>query len=50
VAILASLSGNPHFGKSYAANLDHAHEELHGLIEHVTIELELMNVAKESER
>ena len=45
--ILASLIGNPHFGKSYAVNLNHAHEELQDLVERVTIELELINVAKE---
>jgi hypothetical protein len=45
--ILASFIGNPHFGKSYAVNLNHAHEELQDLIERVTIELELMNVPKE---
>jgi len=37
-------------GKSYAVNLNHAHEELRDLVERVTIELELMNVAKELER
>ena len=47
---LASFIGNPHFGKSYAVNLNHAHEELQNLVERVTIELELMNVAKELER
>ena len=48
--ILASFIGNPHFGKSYAVNLNHAHEELQDLVERITIELELMNVAKELER
>ena len=43
--ILASFIGNPHFGKSYAANLNHAHEELQDLVERVTIELELMSAA-----
>ena len=40
---------NPHFGKSYAVNLNHAHEELQDLIERVTIELELQNVVQERE-
>jgi len=44
------LIGNPYLGKSYAVNLHHAHEELQDLVERVTIELELMNVAKELER
>ena len=48
--ILATFIGNPHYGKSFAVNLNHAHEELQGLVERVTIELELMNVAKELER
>ncbi|WP_424942033.1 hypothetical protein [Aliiroseovarius crassostreae] len=41
---------NPHFGKSYAVNLNHVHEELQDLVERVTIELELINVARELER
>ncbi|WP_193743565.1 hypothetical protein [Tateyamaria sp. ANG-S1] len=45
--ILASFIGNPHFGKSYAANLNHAHEELQDLVERVTIELELLNVVQD---
>ena len=48
--ILATFLGNPHFGKSYAVNLNHVHEELQDLVERVTIELELMNVANELER
>ncbi|EEE35083.1 hypothetical protein RKLH11_4255 [Rhodobacteraceae bacterium KLH11] len=43
--IIATFICNPHFGKSYAINLNHAHEELQDLIERVTIELELLNVA-----
>jgi hypothetical protein len=43
--ILASFIGNPHFGKSYAVNLNHAHEELQDLDQHAMIELELMKVA-----
>ena len=42
-----SLIGNPHLDKSYAVNLNDAHEELQDLVERVAIELELMNVAKE---
>jgi len=34
-------------GKSYAVNLNHAHEELQDLVERAAIELELMNVVKE---
>jgi len=44
--ILASFIGNPHYGKSYAVNLNHAHEELQDLVERVTIELELMNAVQ----
>ncbi len=44
-----ALIGNPHFGKSYAVNLNQAHDQLQELIERVTMELELMNVAKELE-
>lgn len=46
----ARIIGNPNFCKSYAVNLNHAHEELQDLVERVTVELELMNVAKELER
>ncbi len=49
-AILASFSGHPHFGKSYAVNLNNAHEDLQDLVERVTIELELISVAKELDR
>jgi hypothetical protein len=45
--IVASFISNPHFGKSYAVNLNHAYEELQDLVERVTIQLELINVAKE---
>jgi hypothetical protein len=48
--ILASFIGNPHYGKSYAVNLNHAYEELQDLVERITIELELINVAKELQR
>ncbi len=44
--ILASFIGNPHFGKSYAVNLNHAHEELQDLVERITIELELRDVVE----
>jgi len=37
-------------GKSYAVNLNDAHDQLQELVERITIELELMNVAKELER
>jgi hypothetical protein len=52
MAILAGFRGNPHFDKTYAVNINHAHEELQDLVERVTIELklELTNVARESER
>jgi len=42
-----SLTGNPYLGKSCAVNLNDAHDKLKDLVERVTIELELMNVAKE---
>lgn len=48
--ILASFICNPHFGKSYAVNLNNAHEDLQDLVERVTIELELISVAKELDR
>lgn len=44
---ISSFISNPHYGKSYFVNLNYAHEELQDLIERVTIELELMNVARE---
>ena len=45
--ILATFIGNPHFGKSYAVNLNHAHEELQDLVERITIELELINAVQD---
>jgi hypothetical protein len=49
-SLLASFIGNPHLGKSYAVNLNHAHAELQDLVQRVTIELEPINVAKELDR
>ena len=37
-------------GKSCAVNLNHPHDKLQDLVERVTIELELTNVAQELER
>lgn len=48
--IPANFIGNPLLGKSYAVNLNHAYKELRDLVERITIELELMNMAKELER
>ena len=45
-----SFIGNQHCGKPYAVKVNHTHEELQDLVERVTIELELMNFAKELER
>lgn len=44
-AILATF-----IGKSYAVNINHAHQEIQDLVECITIELKLMNVAQELER
>ena len=49
-ALLTDTIGNPCFGKSYAVNLNDAHDQLQDLVERITIELELINVAKELER
>ncbi|MEO9515429.1 MAG: hypothetical protein ABJH45_02640 [Paracoccaceae bacterium] len=48
--ILATFLGKPHLHKPYANNLNQAHDQLQELIERVTIELELMNVAQELDR
>lgn len=48
--ILATFIGNPHLEKPYAVNLNHAYEELEAIVEQVSVQLELMNVAKELER
>ena len=44
--ILASFIGNPHLHKSYAENLNQAHDQLQELVERITIELELMNAVQ----
>jgi len=44
------LTGISYLGKSYTVNLNAAHDELQDLVERVTIELELMNVARKLER
>ena len=36
--------------KSYAFNLNHVHEELHGLVGRMTIRLELINISNELDR
>ena len=44
--ILATFLGNPHFGKSYAVNLNQAHEQLEALVHRLSIELELGTVVE----
>lgn len=39
--IMASFIGNPHFGKSYAVNLNHAYEELEDLAQRIAVQLEI---------
>ncbi len=39
--ILATFIGNPHFGKSYAVNLNHAYEELEDLAQRIAVQLEM---------
>ena len=45
--LLASFIGNPHFGKSYAKNLNQAHAELEVLAETISAELELKQLMDE---
>ena len=47
--IAATFLGNPHFGKTYAVNLNQAHEQLEALVQRVSIELELDTVVESLE-
>jgi len=40
--IMATFLGNPHFGKSYAENLNQAYEELQQLVERIGVELSFL--------
>ncbi|MGB0853066.1 MAG: hypothetical protein ACPGSI_07215 [Pikeienuella sp.] len=48
--ILATFLGNPHFGKPYAVNLNHAYEELEGIVEQVSVQLDIGCVVENLER
>mgnify|MGYP007079440498 CR=1 FL=1 len=39
--ILATFLGNPHFGKPYAVNLNQAYEDLEGIIEVVSVQIDI---------
>jgi len=39
--ILATFLGNPHFGKPYAVNLNHAYEELESIVEQASVQLDI---------
>ena len=45
--ILTSFISSQHLGKSYAVDLNDAHEKIQDLALRIKIELELMNVARE---
>tara|TARA_B110000977_G_scaffold134286_1_gene170910 strand:- start:1442 stop:1612 length:171 start_codon:yes stop_codon:yes gene_type:complete len=49
-AILATFLGNPHFGKPYAVNLNHAYEELEGIIEQISVQIDIGCVVEQLER
>ena len=44
--ILATFIGNPHFGKSYAVNLNRAYDELEELAHRVAVQLEMPMIAE----
>ena len=48
--ILATFIGNPHFGKPYAVNLNHAYEELERIVEQVSVQLDIGCVVENLER
>uniref|UniRef100_UPI00261E3D9C hypothetical protein n=1 Tax=uncultured Tateyamaria sp. TaxID=455651 RepID=UPI00261E3D9C len=48
--ILATFIGNPHFGKPYAVNLNHAYEELEGIVEQISVQLDIGCVVENLER
>ncbi|WP_299153690.1 hypothetical protein [uncultured Tateyamaria sp.] len=48
--ILATFIGNPHFGKPYAVNLNHAYEELEAIVEQVSVQLDIGCVVENLER
>ncbi|WP_299289096.1 hypothetical protein [uncultured Tateyamaria sp.] len=45
-----TVIGNPHFGKPYAVNLNHAYEELEGIVEQVSVQLDIGCVVENLER
>jgi len=48
--ILATFLGNPHFGKPYAVNLNHAYEELEAIVEQISVQLDIGCVVENLER
>jgi hypothetical protein len=48
--ILATFLGNPHFGKPYAVNLNHAYEELEGIVEQISVQMDIGCVVEQLER
>jgi hypothetical protein len=48
--IWATFLGNPHFGKPYAVNLNHVYEELEGISEQISVQLDIGCVVEHLER
>jgi hypothetical protein len=48
--ILATFLGNLHLGRPYAANLNHAYEELKSIVEQVSVQLDIGCVVEDLER
>jgi hypothetical protein len=44
--ILATFIGNPHYGKPYAVNLNHAYEELEDLAQRIAVHLEMPQIVE----
>ncbi|MCF2872995.1 hypothetical protein L0664_18170 [Octadecabacter sp. G9-8] len=50
MTILTTFIGNSHFGRSYAVNLNHAHEELEGIIEQISVRMDIGRVVENVKR
>lgn len=48
--ILATFIGNPHLGKPYAVNLNHAHKELELIVKQDCVQTDIGCVFKQLER
>ncbi|MDG1448356.1 MAG: hypothetical protein P8Q93_00380 [Ascidiaceihabitans sp.] len=47
---MATSLGNPHFRKPYAVNLNHAYEELEGIVELISVQIDIGCIVEQLER